>query len=70
MASTIPRMAEYDRFTPDYDIWAADMTEDVGWYVELARAIGVDRSPAMLAVARVGPFGDDSLEYVYLARRR
>ena len=30
-------MAEYDHFAPDYDIWAADMTEDVAWYVSLAR---------------------------------
>jgi len=72
-------MAEYDPFARDYDIWAAEMTEDVGWYIELAReaaepivelavgsgrvaipvaretgkrVIGIDRSPAMLAVAR------------------
>lgn len=31
-------MAEYDHFAPDYDVWAADMTEDVAWYVSLARA--------------------------------
>src|SRR4051812_10794360 len=30
-------MAEYDSFAPDYDLWAADMTEDVAWYVSLAR---------------------------------
>ena len=30
-------MSEYDAFAPDYDIWAADMTEDVAWYVSLAR---------------------------------
>jgi SAM-dependent methyltransferase len=30
-------MAEYDSFAPDYDVWAADMTEDVAWYVSLAR---------------------------------
>jgi SAM-dependent methyltransferase len=72
-------MAEYDAFAADYDTWAADMTEDVPWYVSLAReaaepivelavgsgrvaipivretakrVIGIDRSPAMLAVAR------------------
>jgi SAM-dependent methyltransferase len=71
-------VADYDPFAPDYDVWAAEMTDDVGWYVELARAaeepivelavgsgvalpiaretgkrvIGIDRSPAMLAVAR------------------
>ena len=72
-------MSEYDVFADDYDIWAADMTEDIAWYVGLARqadepivvlavgsgrvaipiaretgkrVIGIDRSPAMLAVAR------------------
>jgi SAM-dependent methyltransferase len=30
-------MSEYDVFAADYDVWAAEMTEDVGWYVELAR---------------------------------
>jgi SAM-dependent methyltransferase len=69
----------YDPFASDYDVWAEDMTEDVGWYVELARGaeepvielavgtgrvaieiakatgkrvIGIDSSPAMLAIAR------------------
>lgn len=72
-------MSDYDAFVPIYDAWAADMTEDVGFYVELAaeaegpvvelavgtgrvaipiaqrtgkRVIGIDSSPAMLAVAR------------------
>jgi SAM-dependent methyltransferase len=72
-------MSDYDSFAHDYDAWSAPMTEDVGWYVELAReaaepivelavgsgrvaipiaretgkqVIGIDRSPAMLAVAR------------------
>jgi len=72
-------MSDYDSFAPDYDTWSSDMTEDVGWYVELAReaaepivelavgsgrvaipiaretgkrVIGIDRSPAMLAIAR------------------
>ena len=71
-------MAEYDPHAADYDVWAADMVEDVEWYVSLARdaaepivelavgtgrvaipiaretgkrVIGIDRSPAMLAVA-------------------
>jgi SAM-dependent methyltransferase len=30
------RVAEYDPFAADYDVWAADLTEDVDWYVELA----------------------------------
>ena len=73
------RMADYDPFAADYDLWAADMIEDVQWYVSLAsqaaepivelavgsgrvaipiaretgkRVIGIDLSPAMLAVAR------------------
>jgi SAM-dependent methyltransferase len=72
-------MSDYDAFAPDYDRWAEHMTEDIGWYVSLAReaagpivelavgtgrvaipiaretgkrVIGVDSSPAMLAVAR------------------
>jgi len=72
-------VSSYDPFAADYDVWSADMTEDVGWYVELARearepivelavgsgrvaipiaretgkrVIGIDRSPAMLAIAR------------------
>jgi SAM-dependent methyltransferase len=72
-------MTGYDTWAPDYDVWAAEMTEDVPFYVELAReaaepivelgvgtgriaipiaretgkrVIGVDRSPAMLAVGR------------------
>src|SRR5262245_7208561 len=31
-------MPYYDDFADDYDVWAADMTEDVDWYVELADA--------------------------------
>ena len=30
-------MPYYDEFVEDYDIWAGHMTEDVEWYVELAR---------------------------------
>ena len=72
-------MSGYDGFAPIYDAWAADMTEDVDFYVALAReadgpvvelavgtgrvaipiaertgkrVIGIDLSPAMLAVAR------------------
>ncbi|HEY2371755.1 MAG TPA: class I SAM-dependent methyltransferase [Gaiellaceae bacterium] len=30
-------MSEYDAWAPVYDSWAAHMTEDVGYYVELAR---------------------------------
>jgi SAM-dependent methyltransferase len=71
--------SSYDAFAPIYDEWAAHMTEDVPFYVELAReadgpvvelavgngrvaipvareigrtVIGIDSSPAMLAVAR------------------
>jgi SAM-dependent methyltransferase len=30
-------MSAYEPFAADYDTWAADMTEDVAWYIELAR---------------------------------
>jgi SAM-dependent methyltransferase len=70
-------VSAYDAFAPIYDTWAADMTEDVEFYVELAReadgpvvelavgtgrvaipvaertgkrVLGIDSSPAMLAV--------------------
>jgi SAM-dependent methyltransferase len=72
-------VSEYDAFAPVYDDWSSHMTEDVPFYVELAReaegpivelavgngrvaipvaretgrkVIGIDRSQAMLAVAR------------------
>jgi SAM-dependent methyltransferase len=72
-------MPDYDPHAADYDLWAADMVDDVEWYVSLAReaaepivelavgtgrvaipiaretgkrVIGIDRSRAMLAVAR------------------
>ena len=72
-------MSGYDGFAPIYDVWSADMTDDVDFYVDLAReadepvvelavgtgrvaipiaertgkrVIGIDSSPAMLAVAR------------------
>jgi SAM-dependent methyltransferase len=72
-------MSGYDAFARIYDAWSADMTDDVDFYVELAReadgpvvelavgtgrvaipiaertgktVIGIDSSPAMLAVAR------------------
>ena len=72
-------MSEYDPFAPIYDQWSEHMTEDVPFYVDLARdaegpiaelavgsgrvaipvatetgkrVIGVDLSPAMLAIAR------------------
>lgn len=72
-------MTGYDGFAPIYDAWAADMTDDIDFYVDLAReaagpvielaagtgrisipiaqrtgkrVIGIDLSPAMLALAR------------------
>ena len=72
-------MSSYDAFAEIYDEWSAHMTEDVAFYVELAReaegplvelavgngrvaipvaretgrpVIGIDSSPAMLAIAR------------------
>lgn len=32
-----PRVSEYDRFAEIYEAWAAEMVEDVRFYVELAR---------------------------------
>jgi hypothetical protein len=46
-------MREYDTWAPVYDSWASDMTGDVAHYVSLARE----------------PFGDDSLELVYVTRK-
>ena len=31
-------VSSYDAFADDYDVWAADMTQDVDWYVELGEA--------------------------------
>jgi SAM-dependent methyltransferase len=31
------RVADYDLHADDYDLWAADMVDDVQWYVSLAR---------------------------------
>ena len=72
-------MSGYEGFAPIYDEWASDMTDDVDFYVDLAReadgpvvelavgtgrisipiavrtgrpVIGIDSSPAMLAIAR------------------
>ena len=72
-------MSQYDAFAPIYDAWSAHMTEDVAFYVGLARetdgplvelavgtgrvaipvaretgrpVVGIDSSPAMLALAR------------------
>jgi len=84
MRSSIRAVAEYDSFAPDYDAWSAEMTEDVPWYVSLAReaaepivelgvgtgriaipiaretgkrVLGIDRSPAMLAVGHTRAAG-------------
>jgi SAM-dependent methyltransferase len=72
-------LSDYDLWAPVYDAWASDMTEDIAYYVDLAReadgpivelmvgsgrvaievvratgkpVLGIDSSPAMLAVAR------------------
>jgi len=52
-------VSNYDPFVEDYDIWAAHMTEDVAWYVELAREaaepiveLGVGNGRVAIPVAR------------------
>ena len=101
-------MSDYDAFAPIYDAWSEDMTEDVAFYVDLAReadgpivelavgtgrvaipiaketgkrVVGIDSSPAMLAVARdrAGEAGvdlellegidEESREFVWVARK-
>jgi hypothetical protein len=51
-------VADYDPFASDYDAWSAEMTEDVGWYVELARAaaepiveLGIGKRRTLIDVA-------------------
>jgi len=52
-------MSDYDAFAADYDEWSADMTDDVAWYVELARAarepiveLGVGTGRVAIPIAR------------------
>jgi hypothetical protein len=49
-------VSAYDGFAPIYDVWAADMTEDVDFYVSLAEeadgpivelAVGTDNGPSL-----------------------
>ena len=44
------RVADYDSFADDCDVWVSDMTEDVGSVVELAR--GADKPVVKVYVAR------------------
>lgn len=37
IAGSIPGVSGYDSWAPIYDAWASDMTEDVPYYVDLAR---------------------------------
>jgi SAM-dependent methyltransferase len=37
IAGSIPGVSDYDTWAPIYDAWASDMTEDVPYYVDLAR---------------------------------
>jgi SAM-dependent methyltransferase len=37
IAGSIPGVSEYDSWAAIYDAWASDMTEDVPYYVDLAR---------------------------------
>jgi SAM-dependent methyltransferase len=52
-------MSEYDVWAPDYDDWAAEMTEDVPFYVDLARdatepilELGVGTGRVAIPIAR------------------
>ena len=56
----------YDAFAPVYSDWSADMTEDVPFYVELARE--TEGPLVELAVGR-RPFTDDSPEFVWVTRK-
>jgi hypothetical protein len=86
-------VSHYDPFAADYDTWSADMTEDVAWYVGLAREAGAPIVELAVGSGRVAiptahetdvagleleglyggfarePFGDDSLELVWVARK-
>ena len=74
-------MSEYDHFAPDYDIWAAEMTEDVAWYVSLAQEaaepiveLGIGTGRIAIPIARetgkrVVGF-DRSLEMLAVGRER
>jgi SAM-dependent methyltransferase len=37
IAGSIPGVSDYDSWAPSYDAWASDMTDDVPYYVDLAR---------------------------------
>jgi SAM-dependent methyltransferase len=74
-------MSEYDAWAPVYDAWAADMTEDVAHYVELAREADGSIVELMVGSGRVAievvratgkpVLGiDSSAEMLALARQR
>ena len=74
-------MSSYDPFAQDYDVWAADMTGDIGWYVELARmakepivelAVGTGRVAVAIALeAGKSVIGiDSSAAMLAVARER
>jgi SAM-dependent methyltransferase len=44
----------YEAFTPTYDTWAADMTDDVQWYVSLAREAAEPIVELAVGSGRVG----------------
>ena len=74
-------MSSYDAFAPIYDDWASHMTEDVGFYIELAReadgpvvelAVGNGRVaiPVAQAIARPMLGIDSSPAMLEVARER
>ena len=65
----------YDAFAPVYSDWSAEMTEDVPFYLELARETDGPIDVAGLEVEALygwfdrSPFADDSREFVWVSRQ-
>jgi hypothetical protein len=58
-----------EAFADRYDEWSAEMTADVGFYVGLAREAD-GPLVELYGGFRGEPFGDESREYVFVARLR